>query len=301
MVRVHLELENNDWKEVDSGKFWMHEELLIKLKNLEKIQKKGWDGVIIVDGKERSGKSKLAMTMGWYFSKGLLTEKNFASGLNDAAEKIAELPDSSVIIVDEGSLMFSSKDSSTAKQKLLIKLLDVVGQKNLIFIICLPCFFDLNKTIAVRRSLFLLHVYPDMEYNRGRFVFFGESTKAKLYKFGKKNFDSYAFPHADFQGDYMDFEPPFYAKYLEEIKKKSLDEALTAAKGSNKNKAVVLDQNVALGINLRSIKGILENNIKIPAEKLAEIFQVSPQYIYKLKNAIKEAQLTQIAREISIS
>jgi len=300
MVRVHLELKDNQWNEVETSKFWLHEELLIKLRNLEKIQKKGWDGVIIVDGKERSGKSKLAMTMGWYFSKGALTEKNFASGLNDAAEKIAELPDSSVIIVDEGSLMFSSKDSSTAKQKLLIKLLDVVGQKNLIFIICLPCFFDLNKTIAVRRSLFLLHVYPDMEYNRGRFVFFGESTKAKLYKFGKKNFDSYAYPQADFQGDYLDFTPPFYEQYLEIIKKKSLDEALTAAKGS-KHKVSMEDlpKEVELGMKVNYMKRILERKPEITAELLSEVFNCQTLIAQKVKRGIKEAKMIEIAREIS--
>jgi len=298
MVRVYLEFKDNKWKNVEHSNFWIHEELLFKLNNVEKIQRKGWDGVIIVDGKERSGKSKLAMAMGWYFSKGQLTEKNFASGLEDAAEKIADLPDGSVIIVDEGSLIFSSKDSASTKQKLLIKLLDVVGQKNLIFIICLPCFFDLNKTIAVRRSLFLLHVYPDEDYNRGKFMFFGEETKGKLYIYGKKNFDSYAYPECNFLGDYMDFEPPFYKSYLEDIKKKSLNEALNAAKGRKHNITMGdLPKEVEMGYKINFMKRLIERKPEIPIKILEEVFNCQTEIPMKLKRSIKEANLIQIAKE----
>jgi len=301
MVSIYLDLKEGEWNEVPKSNFWIHEELLVKMRNIEKIQKKGWDGVIIVDGKERSGKSKLAMIMGWYFSKGKLTEKNFASGLSDAAEKIGELPDGSVIVVDEGSLMFSSKDSASSKQKLLIKLLDVVGQKNLIFIICLPCFFDLNKTIAVRRSLFLLHVYPDEDYNRGHFMFFGEHTKGKLYNFGKKNFDSYAFPESDFIGGYMDFEPPFYKAYLEEIKKKSLDEALTAAKGSKKaSNQVVLNQDVLLGIKTDCMRKMMYENPKITSSSLIRVFGVDRSIADRVRNGFKQVQMEEIAKEIKV-
>ena len=36
MVRIHLDLVNNEWNVVEKSKFWMHEMLLEKLKNLEK-------------------------------------------------------------------------------------------------------------------------------------------------------------------------------------------------------------------------------------------------------------------------
>ncbi len=66
-------------------------------------------------------------------------------------------------------------------------------------------YFDLNKTIAVRRSLFLCHVYPTAEYDRGQYAFWGERRKKMLYKHGKQNYDSYAFPDAEFVGSYLDF------------------------------------------------------------------------------------------------
>lgn len=229
MVRVYLEKTERGWKEVEKSDFWIDRFLYEKLQNLKMIQEKEWDGVILIDGKERSGKSTLGMICGWYLSHGNITERNFARGLSDAALKISEIPDKSVLVVDEGSTMFSSKDSSTQAQKKLIKILDVVGQKNLIIIICLPCFFDLNKTIAVRRSLFLCHVYPDDKYDRGQYAFWGERPKSRLYRFGKKDFDSYGYPKADFIGEYFKFRPPFYDKYLKIVKTESLKEVLAAA------------------------------------------------------------------------
>jgi len=230
MSRVYLDLKNGKWNEVAKSDFWIDKYLLNKLKAVKKIQSKNWDSVILIDGMERSGKSVLGMLCGWYLSHGLMNENNFARGLEDCAKKIAELPDRSVLFVDEGSTIFGSKDTMGKQQKILMKILDVVGQKNLIFIICLPCVFDLNKTIAVRRSKFLLHVYPDIEYNRGKYAYWGENTKKKLYRIGKKDFDSYEYPRAEFVGQYFDFHPPFYEKYLKEVKMESLRQVLAHAK-----------------------------------------------------------------------
>ncbi len=232
MARVYLRLEGKKWVETQKSEFWLDRALYDKLKALKKIQSKEWDGVIVIDGQERSGKSILGMACGWYLSGGKMTEKNFATGIKDCAKKIAELPDRSVLQIDEGSLMFSGKDSLNKQVKQLMKILDVVGQKNIIFIICLPCFFDLNKTIAVRRSKFLCHVYPDKDYNRGNYAFWGENAKKKLYRIGKKNYDSYAYPVATFIGKFPHFKPPFYDKYIEKIKKESLREVLEAGGGA---------------------------------------------------------------------
>ncbi len=221
MGRAYLGLEEGKWVERTDSRFWMDEALRKDLDNIKRIQSKNWDAVIIVTGKERSGKSVLGMQMGWYLTKGRMGIGNFARGLDDAADKIANAKDGDVIVFDEGSTVFSSKDSMTKEGKRLIKILDVVGQKNLIFIICLPNFFDLNKALAVRRSLMLYHVYPDEEYNRGKFIRFGEKKKAKLYREGKKQHDSYGAVGADWVGKYPEFHPPFYKEYLEKVKKTS--------------------------------------------------------------------------------
>ena len=230
MGRVYLELNNGKWNRVASSSFWLDEPLLNRLDSIKMIQRKKWDAPFLIDGPERSGKSVLGFQCAWYLSDGKITINNFALGLEDAARKISELPDESVLIVDEGSLIFSSRQSQTKAQRLLMEILDVVGQKRLIFIIILPCFFDLNKTIAVRRSRFLLHVYPDEKYNRGRYLCWGEKRKAQLYRIGKKNFDSYEYPKAsDEPGMYPDWHPPFWEEYEEKVKKVTLNRVLKNA------------------------------------------------------------------------
>lgn len=283
MGRVYLKLVDKEWKEVDNSDFWIDNALLNKLKSLGMIQTKGWDGVIVVDGKERSGKSVLGMVMGWYLTKGNLTLDNFARGLGDAAEKIARLPDRSVLIVDEASTVFASKDSMTEEGKQLIKIMDVVGQKNMVFILCLPCFFDLNKTMAVRRSLFLCHVYPDENYNRGRYAFYGERTKKTLYIQGKKNFDSYAFPEAEFYGQYMDFEPPFYQEYKEIVKKESLAEVLTDAMRSSAKTSTTK----AIQYRESEIAYQLKHQAKLTYKDIAKILGLSENTIVERMSLFK--------------
>ena len=214
----------------------LHQMLRKKLDNIKKIVKRKWDAVFIIDGNERGGKSTLGMTAAWYLSNGKLTLNNFAAGMQDASEKIDKLPDGSILFVDEGSLVFNSKDSMTREAKKLQKILDVIGQKNMIFIIVLPSFFDLNKNIATRRSKFLLHVYTGSDLNRGRFSYFSPNKKRHLYTLGKKNFGSYNKPKADWLGSFNDFHLPFDEEYIK-LKRKSLNEALSGdAKGDGKIK-----------------------------------------------------------------
>jgi hypothetical protein len=296
MARVYLRLEGKKWVETQQSDFWLDRALYDKLKSLKKIQSKEWDGVIIIDGQERSGKSILGMACGWYLSGGKMTEKNFATGIKDCAKKISELPDGSVLQIDEGSLMFSGKDSLNKQVKQLMKILDVVGQKNIIFIVCLPCFFDLNKTIAVRRSKFLCHVYPDKEYNRGNYAFWGENAKKKLYRIGKKNYDSYAYPVATFIGKFPHFKPPFYDKYIKKIKKESLREVLEAGGHTNIEDTLTKDQKKWFYHKL------WKNEPKIfTKSRLSRVEGVDPTTIGYWIDEIekKEAKNTEITRDLT--
>ena len=247
MDRIYYDEKEKNWLEVPM-KDWrtfetenniltinLHHRLREKLDNIKKIVKRKWDAVFVIDGNERGGKSTLGMTAAWYLSNAKLTIDNFAAGMQDASEKIEKLPDGSILFVDEGSLVFNSKDSMTREAKKLQKILDVVGQKNMIFIIVLPCFFDLNKNVATRRSKFLLHVYTASDMQRGRFTYFGPNKKRHLYALGKKNFGSYTKPKADWLGNFDMFELPFNDEYIM-LKKKSLAEALAGDDGKGDGK-----------------------------------------------------------------
>lgn len=180
--------------------------LYAKLMNIKKIQRNGWDCCFIICGPERSGKSTLGITCGWILADGTLTMDNIAADTTDAISKLESLPDESVLIIDEGSLMFSSKDSMKREQRQLIKILNIIGQKRMILIICLPDFFDLNKYI-VHRARFLLRTYTDKRLNRGRYMYWGDKKKNILFEYGKKHFNSYQFPKSNFKSVFRDYNP----------------------------------------------------------------------------------------------
>jgi len=247
MTDVYMDLVDGEWvettkensyKDSEGNPFSLNELLRQRLDRVSNLVKDKWDAMFIIDGRERSGKSNLACACAWYLTKGQMTVDNFASGLQDCAKKIAKIPNGSVLILDEGSTMFGSKDSTGKAQKQLIKILDVVGQKNLIFIVCLPCFFDLNKTIAIRRSLFLIHIAPKVlkdRWKREPFYYFDEKGKSILYREGKKRNDSYKFPYPSFDGKYYVFKPPFWDEYERTIKKASLQQVIDDAVESEGN------------------------------------------------------------------
>lgn len=212
---------------VKDREFYLDGELKKRLDNVKYItHERNYDAVIIIDGLERVGKSTLGITCGYYIADGNFTQENIAADSDDAIKKIESLPDKSVLLIDEGSLVFNSRDSMKREQRKLIKILNVVGQKNMTFIIVLPSFFDLNKSIAIRRSRFLLHCYSDNKLRRGRFAYFSQDKKKLLYMVGKKNYESYAYPKLKKteRGRFVDFNP-LGPEYLE-TKKKSLMSAL---------------------------------------------------------------------------
>lgn len=276
MVKLKFDEEKKEWIKLPKGSkegIYLDNYLLKKLENVKAIIKKNYDCVFLIDGKERIGKSTLGMLCGWYLSNTKINTTNFATGCMDASKKIKELPNKDILIVDEGSLVFSSKDAMRKELKQLIKILDVCGQKNMIFIIILPCFFDLIKSIATRRSRFLLHCYSDDKLNRGRFAYFGEREKQILYEFGKKNFGSYRKPSANFIGRFTDFNPPFYNEYLK-IKNKSLIEALDT-------KAPLSERETKINFKREFVLANQKNKDKLSTVQLANLFGVSTRTIVR--------------------
>jgi len=248
--------------------------LFKKINNIKMIQDKGWDCVINLDGIEGSGKSTLGLTIGWILSNKKITINNIAEGTLDATKKLQILPDKSILIIDEGSLLFSSKEVMKQEQIRLIKILNVIRQKQMILIIISPSFFDLNKYISVHRSRFLLHVYTDRKLTRGFFAYFGTKKKRILYEIGKRNYNSYSKPRSDFRGRFTDFKLPFHEQYLE-TKKRSLFEAF-----NNPKIDIELSQSFKKKIYIEMLKEI--DNIIPPLlqKQKAQLLKVSRKTLY---------------------
>ena len=209
-MKVMYDEQKKEWIELppDSKEgMYIDGKLKIKLDSIKSILKKNWDAPFMIDGLEGSGKITLGLTCAWYLSDTKFTKENICKSAKNAISKLGSFPDESVLLIDEGDLMFSSKEVFNTEQQRLIKLLKVIRYKKMVLIIIAPSFFDLNKGISVRRSRFLLHVYTDPKMNRGRYAYFGEKKKKMLYEIGKKNFGSYYKPSADFVGRFTDFNP----------------------------------------------------------------------------------------------
>ena len=240
----------------------INKKLWEKVKRMIEIKKNGWDSVILIDGKRRSGKSTLAQIIAYILDPDL-SMSNFVKGLNDSIESIDNAKDGSVLIFDEGSLIASSKDGMAKKNKQLLKVIDVVGQKRLSLIFCMPSFFRISREIAVEHSLFLIHVYTDAKLHRGSFAYYSTNKKKILYELGKKNFGSYLRPTSSFTGKFNDFKLPFNDEYLK-LKRASLREALNPD-GEIKDKPLTeYDYSVKFITNMRN------NNPKVSRNELAK-------------------------------
>ena len=287
-MKIKFDKKKKKWieLELDSEEegIYIDRKLFQKLMKVKEIQNKGYDCVIIVDGDRRIGKSIMGMTMGWILSNETLTLNNFAIGCDDAMQKIKSLPDRSILFVDEGGMVFNSKDWAKTELKKLIKVLDVVGQKEMVFIIVLPSFFDLIKNIAVRISRVLIHVYADSNLNRGRFSFYGRKSKKVLYALGKKNYDSYKYPSPKFRGRFTNFKVPFYEDYLK-LKKKTLYEVL-----DNSPKFTLEDQ--ALTLRRDIVKKNMEREDSLSNTKLGIILGVGEQTIRRDIKFIKKNEIS---------
>jgi len=257
----------------------IHERLKKKLDNIIKMQKKEWDAVFLIDGMEGSGKSTLAMTCAWYLSKGTLSTRQVCTGTQDAIEKLEKFPDKSVLIIDEGDLLFSSKEVMRREQKNLIKILKVIRQKKMCLIIVAPIFFELNRYISVHRSRFLLHVYTKKNLERGRFIYFGEKRKLRLYHIGKKNFNSYNKPKSNWNGDFYNFNP-FGEEYLK-MKKKSLMESFDF----DKIDIAKLQRDVKIEYVGKLIEYLRENKEIKTVKDLIAALKIGNQTLHNYKNA----------------
>lgn len=269
--------------EVSGIEIYLDQNIKNKLDNINKIRKKGYDCIIILDGDERTGKSTLALTIAWYLSGGNLTVNNIAIDNPDLIKKLKEFPDESIIIPDEAVLMFSSTDVMKKESKNLKKIMNIIGMKRMVLILNIPSFFDLNKEIAVRRSRFLLHVYTDKEMNRGRVAYYGTKKKKLLYLLGKKSFESYAKPRPDFLARFTDFKPSWWDDYLK-VKEKTLFTALDDAMASKPK----IDRKVIEGEVITKVSEYDPKRITI--EEWAKILNCTKRTINTKKKVYKETK-----------
>ena len=162
-------------------------------KNLDTAKdviKKDWDMIFVYDGYEGSGKSTKACQDAFYCDQ-TLTFDRYAFNSKQFKQVVHRAEPYQAVIYDEAYSGLSSRGAMSKINKSLVSMLTEIRQKNLFVFIVLPCFFDLDKYVALWRSRALVHVYTGDKFQRGFFEFYNMDRKKELYIKGKKMYEYY--------------------------------------------------------------------------------------------------------------
>jgi ABC-type dipeptide/oligopeptide/nickel transport system ATPase component len=165
-----------------------------------RVQKHNWDYVCIVAGLPGSGKSTFARTIARYCDHNFNLSK-VAFTANEFIKLTNNVEDYSAVILDESFQSLNTRVTMTPAFIKIINHLQIIRQKHLFIILCLPNFFDLTKGVAVFRASHLFLTYDTKVGRRGQFVAFDRSRKRRLYVKGNKYMNYYAVD-ANFRGRY---------------------------------------------------------------------------------------------------
>lgn len=145
------------------------------------------DMVIIIDGRERSGKSVLALQVAKYLDPSFDVDSVCYNA--ESFTKFIMNNRRRAVVYDEAITGLNSSRRMEKSVILIDELLAQSGQKNLFTILVVPFFFELTKRTAVGRSEFLIHVRRDSAHRRGHYQVFDYANKRKLYFLGKRLFE----------------------------------------------------------------------------------------------------------------
>ncbi len=165
------------------------------------LEKKDEDYCILIDGRERQGKSVFGFQIGRYIDPSLSLNRICFSS-DEFRKAILNAKKGQVVIFDEAYRGFGSTSALSEVNKILRAMMMEMGQKNLCVIIILPTFYLLEKYVALWRTRVLIHIR-----RKGYFSCFNARKKQELYlnPIGKRNY-SYSHVKTGFKGR-------FYGKY----------------------------------------------------------------------------------------
>lgn len=186
--------------------------------------------IITGSGHVRVGKSVLAHQVGYYLMHKVAEIndlKNHKYTNNNITFKAEELKDKafafnkySVVCMDEGDDLMEHYWKQVSKD--LRRFFRKAGQLNQFIILVLPDFFELPRSFAITRSMFLLNVKFMGKFDRGYFDFYNFEKKKELYLKGKKTAD-YKCVSPNFSGRFTNTYTIDEKQYREK-KRKDLEE-----------------------------------------------------------------------------
>jgi len=164
------------------------------------------DWLILVEGREGSGKSTLALQVAQYLDPNF-SEKNLIFDFKKFEKMIKTSKPGTVLLIDEGSILFFSRDAMKGENREAIRLLTLCRSLNLFIIICIPSVQIVDKYIRQYRAGSLLQVRK-----RGRFGFYSGNRIKKIRYNTFKN--KWIYPKPNFVGSFGMVEKNLWQLYL---------------------------------------------------------------------------------------
>jgi hypothetical protein len=154
---------------------------------VKQVMVKDRDKHILVDGREGSGKSKLARQLAkaidptFNIDRIAFNGNNFIRMIKDPTRKKGQ-----AVVLDEAYMAANSRAVLSDINRALVGVATEMRQLNLVVFIVLPTFFDLDKYFAIWRCETLFHVVFDENGDRGDYYIYPFEDKLSLYIQGKK-------------------------------------------------------------------------------------------------------------------
>jgi len=112
----------------------------------EMIVKNDLDFLLVITGRERIGKSTLALQIASIVDPDFKVDQ-IVFDIPTLYKKVYELNKGQVVIIDEGATAFFAREAMATDVREGVKLLTVMGERNLFVILCVPNFFIVDKYI----------------------------------------------------------------------------------------------------------------------------------------------------------
>lgn len=186
---------------------------------------------IAISGYPGTGKSTILTQVATFFDPNF-SEKDVSFKPQHFIDLLKNAKPLSAKALDESYEGLSSGQIRKEVGQTLKIALNVVRKKRLYIFIVIPNFFDLNKSIAVFLTRWLIHCYSPVFGEVGRFVIFDRDSKRALYLKGKRNFEDYNSQKADARGVFNEKIPEGFNwdvyeeakdKYILELGKQDID------------------------------------------------------------------------------
>lgn len=249
--------------------------------------KKKWDNVIIIDGKERAGKSTLARQMGYYYAQQIGKQFTLDNVFFDPDEllEFAKNNTDQVIIWDEAAFGMLANEWQSKLQQTINKALMTCGKYRHFWVFIIPTFFRLNRYVALDRSIGLIHVYSPDLINRGCYLALNEQNKTWVYNNNRKS-ESYG-KSFSFRGRFVMNTILDEEQY--DIKKDAAIQKFVSLQETKKESKATQRYNDA---RKRAIQ------LNLPSEIIEEIFDISGKTVKneatKLKVLAKSLQISKL-------